>query len=153
MFTSKTACAFVSLCCLMGQLPGATSDWAVVQGLAPRESVRLHLTNGKTLNGEIDHVTPDAVYLQTRAQTAPVSRDEISRLYVKKKRGWALPVLIGAGAGAAVGGGASRLLEKETGYDAAVAGTIVLCTVVGAGVGYFAKGSKKVLVYESPRSR
>jgi len=154
MFTSKMTCAAVSLCCLVGQILGASSDWAVVQGLAAGERIQLDLTTGKILKGRIDHVTADAVYLQTQSQTAAVSRDEISRLYVTKKRNWAKPVLIGAAAGAAAAGiAAPRFLEHESGYAGAVAGTVVLGAVVGAGVGCIARGSGKLLIYESPRGR
>lgn len=151
MFTSRTMCVFASLACLAGYVSAASPDWAVVQGLAAGEQVQLNLKTGKTLNGNIDHVTVDAVYLQTQKEATTIRRDEIRRLYVKTKRHLAMPILIGAAAGAAAGGAlAPRIMEHETGYGGAVAGTVVLFAGIGAGVGCLARGSGKSLVYESP---
>ncbi len=152
MFTSRMLCVLVSLACLAGQLSAASPDgWAVVQGLAAGAHVRLDLKAGKTVKGSIDHVTPEAVYLKNEKAATAIPRDEISRLSVTKKKGWALPVLIGAGAGAAVGGAvAPKIMEHETGYGAAVAGTVVLFALVGAGVGCLVRGSAKSLIYQAP---
>jgi hypothetical protein len=64
----------------------------------------MSLTTGKNLNGVIDHVTAEAVYLQSRKQTIEVRREDIGRLYRKKDKSRIKPVLIGAAAGAAVAG-------------------------------------------------
>jgi hypothetical protein len=66
--------------CLARPVFGATSDWAAVQGLAPGVRVHAILTTGKNLNGVIDHVTAEAVYIQGRKQTIEVRREEIGRL-------------------------------------------------------------------------
>src|ERR1017187_4627405 len=72
--------------CLARQVFGATSDWAAVQGLAAGARVHVSLTTGKNLNGVIDQVTAEAVYLRSKNQTTEVRREEISRLYLKKEK-------------------------------------------------------------------
>ncbi|MFN7994214.1 MAG: hypothetical protein U0Q18_11455 [Bryobacteraceae bacterium] len=148
----KTICIAILLPCLVGQVFAANSDWAAVQGLAAGQPIRVQLTTGKTLNGTVDRVTPEAIYVQTRTQSTEIRRDEINRIALKKKRNWALPVLVGAGAGAAVGGVAgSQVMERESGYGGAVAGTAVAGAAIGALIGYAAKGSGQTLVYEARR--
>ena len=105
MFQSKRVRTFAAMCvtqlplCLARQVFGATSDWAAVQGLASGARVHVSLTTGKNLNGVIDHVTAEALYLQSQKQTTQVRREEISRLYLKKDKSRIKPVLIGAAAG------------------------------------------------------
>ncbi|MBI3666526.1 MAG: hypothetical protein HY236_09950 [Acidobacteria bacterium] len=154
MSSLKVICVTVLLPCLVGQTFAATSEWAAVQSLAAGERIEVSLATGKTLNGNIDHVTAEAVYLQSRTQTVAIRCDEISGLYTKKKKSWIKPVLIGSAVGAAAAGiAAPKTLEHETGYAGAVAGTVAFGALIGAGVGYLAKGSGKSLVYESARGR
>ena len=151
---SRAICVVVSAAVFASQTAAASSDWAVVQGLASGAGVRLDLKTGKSVSGAVDHVTADAVYLQTKKEAATINREEISRLYVKKKARSAMLILAGAGAGAAAGGAiGAKIMEKEKGYGGAVAGTVVLFSLIGAGVGALARGSGKTLVYESPSSK
>lgn len=81
-----------------------------------------------------------------------IRRDQISRVYVQKKRSWAIPVLVGTAAGAAVAGAAApRIMEHESGYGGAVAGTVALGAAISAGIGYAVRGSAGVLIYEVRR--
>ncbi len=149
-FITRVGCVFVALAVFASQMQAASQEWAVVQGLAPGARVQVSLRDGKTVSGSIDHVTVDAVYLQTKKETVTISRDEISRLYVKKKQRSALIILAGAGAGAAVGGAVgAKLMENENGYAPAVAGSVALFALVGAGVGALARGSGQSLVYKA----
>jgi hypothetical protein len=160
MFRSKRVRTFAAMCatllplCLTRPAFGATSDWAAVQGLAAGVRVHVSLTSGKNLNGVMDHVTADAVCMQSRKQTIEVRREEIGRLYRKKDKSRIKPVLIGAAAGAAVAGiAAPRTMEHETGYGGAVTGTVVLGAAVGAGVGRLASGPGESLIYKSAEHR
>jgi|ERR1017187_2469334 hypothetical protein len=140
--------------CLARQVFGATSDWAAVQGLAAGARVHVSLTTGKNLNGVIDQVTAEAVYLRSKNQTTEVRREEISRLYLKKEKSRLKWVLIGAAGGAAAAGiAAPQTMEHESGYGGAVAGTVVLGAAVGAGVGRLASGPGESLVYKSAGHR
>ena len=160
MFQSKRGRTFAAMCvillplCLARQVLGATPDWAALQGLAAGARVHVILTTGKNLNGVIDHVTAEAVYLHSRKQTIEVRREEIGRLYRKKDTSRIKPVLVGAAMGAAAAGiAAPRIMEHETGYGGAVAGTVVLGAAVGAGVGRLASGPGESLVYRSAEHR
>src|ERR1022692_1735544 len=130
MFQSKRGRTFAAMCvillplCLARQVLGATPDWAAVQGLAAGARVHVILTTGKNLNGVIDHVTAEAVYLHSRKQPIEVRREEIGRLYRKKDTSRIKPVLVGAAMGAAAAGiAAPRIMEHETGYGGGGGGT------------------------------
>lgn len=141
----------LSLLCVTCRASDATPDWAAVQGLSAGARVHVSLTSGKSLHGTIDHVTAAALYLQSRTGMAEVRRDDISRLYLKKNRSWVKPVLIGTAIGAGAAGiAAPVILEHETGYGAAVAGTVVLGAAVGAGVGRLVSGPGESLIYRKP---
>ncbi|MGD0579276.1 MAG: hypothetical protein ABSC08_10150, partial [Bryobacteraceae bacterium] len=61
---------------------------------------------------------------------------------------WALlGAAVGAGAGGAAGG---ALLERESGFGAAMAGTVVLFSGIGALLGYAIGHGKSVLIYKAP---
>src|ERR1039457_4420484 len=117
MFQSKRGRTFAAMCvillplCLARQVLGATPDWAAVQGLAAGARVHVILTTGKNLNGVIDHVTAEAVYLHSRKQTIEVRREEIGRLYRKKDPSRIKPVLVGAAMGAPTNTGLIRLVS------------------------------------------
>jgi hypothetical protein len=136
--------------CLAAGPNSATADWAVVESLAVGERIQVELSIGKSVNGKIDHVTPEAVFVQHGSQTTEIRRHEVNRLYRQKSGAGAKWAAIGAliGAGAGVGGGAATM-EKEKGYEGAVAGTVALGGLLGAGVGYLLGRGKSVLVYNA----
>jgi hypothetical protein len=136
---------------LTGQIAAAPSDWAVVERLAAGERIAADLSTGKTFKGKVDHVTPASVFIERRGKTIELKRGEVARLYrLKAGHGakWAvIGAAIGAGAGGALGG---AVLERETGFGGAMAGTVALCALIGAGVGYLIRGGKSVLIYSAP---
>lgn len=145
-------CLAILLPCLVGQAFAANSDWSAVQGLAAGQSIQVVLAPHKTLSGIVDHVTLTSLFLQARHQSTEIPRDQIGRLFVKKNCKWAVPVVVGAGAGAAVAGIAgSKTMEHEPGYGGAVAGTAAVGGMIGALVGYLARGSGQTLVYDARR--
>jgi hypothetical protein len=148
----RSICVFLLLLSLLtGQIAAAPSDWAAVEQLAAGERIAATLSSGKTLKGKVDHVTPASVFVERRGKTIEVKRGDVARLYrLKAGAGakWAMiGAAIGAGAGGALGG---AVMERETGFGAAMAGTVALCALIGAGVGYLIKGGKSVLIYSAP---
>jgi hypothetical protein len=107
------------------------------------------------LRGKVDHVTPETVFVLANNKVTEIQKKEVTRLYLKKKGNWQKSTLIGAAIGAAAGGGiGAGIMERESGYGAAVAGTVALFALIGAGIGYALRSGKSVLVYEAPtRSR
>lgn len=141
----------LSLC--GGQLTAAAVDWAPVQAIAPGQRIEVALLSGQKLTGDLDHATAEAVFIRNRSGVAETRRQDIQRLYLIQSRSGAKSAAIGAAIGAG-GGGAlgGAIMERETGYGGAVAGTVALGALIGAGVGYALKGSpKRVLVYEVSR--
>jgi hypothetical protein len=97
--------------CLAAGPNSATADWAVVESLAVGERIQVELSIGESVNGKIDHVTPEAVFVQHGSQTTEIRRHEVNRLYRQKSGAGAKWAAIGAliGAGAGVGGGAATI--------------------------------------------
>jgi hypothetical protein len=149
---SRMICAFLLILSLWsGQISAATADWAAVLGLVVSESIQVNLSSGKTLRGKVDHVTPESVFVLYNNQVTEIQKKDVTRLYLKKKGKWQKSTLIGAAIGAAVGGGiGAGIMERESGYGGAVAGTVALFVLIGAGVGYAMRSGKSVLVYEAP---
>lgn len=145
-------CVFLLLLSLLaGQIIAAPSDWAVVEQLASGQRIEAALSNGKTLKGKVDHVTPASVFIERRGKTIELKRVDVARLYRWKAGAgakWAIiGAAIGAGAGGALGG---VILERESGFAGAMAGTVALFGAIGAGLGYLIRGGKSVLIYSAP---
>lgn len=141
----------VVFCLSTGQILAAPTDWAVVEQLAAGQRIEAELSTGKTVKGKVDHVTPASVFIERRGKPIEVKRGEVARLY-RWKAGtgakWAMiGAAIGAGAGGALGG---VILERESGFGGAMAGTVALCGAIGAGLGYLIRGGKSVLIYSAP---
>jgi hypothetical protein len=135
---------------LSEQVSAATADWAAVQALAVGERIQVNLSTGKTLKGKLDHVTSESVFLQVDGRATEVLQKDVSRLYLKKRGSWQKSTVIGTSIGAAAGAGIGAvIMEKESGYGGAVAGTVALFAAIGASVGYAMRSGKSVLVYEA----
>lgn len=148
----RRVCVFLLLLFLLaGQMIAAPSDWAVVEQLAAGQRIEAALSTGKTLKGKVDHVTPASVFIERRGKTVEVKRGDVARLYRWKAGAgakWAMiGAAIGAGAGGALGG---VILERESGFGGAMAGTVVLGAAIGAGLVYIIRGGKPVLIYSEP---
>jgi len=137
--------------CLVGQGVAASSDWGTVQSIASGVRLQVSLTTHEQVEGKLDRVTSDALYLRGKKQPREIRREGISRLYLKRRGAWTKGVLIGTAAGAGIGGVVAPLtLEHEIGYGAAVGGTVVLAALIGAGVGYLVTAHRgTALIYEA----
>jgi hypothetical protein len=149
---SRMISAFVLMVSLLcGQISAATADWANVLALAAGDRIQVDLSTGQLLKGKVDHVTPQSVFVLANNKVTAVQKNDVTRLYLKKKGDWKKSTLIGTAIGAAAGGGiGAGVMERESGYGAAVAGTVALFAAIGAGVGYLFRPDKKVLIYEAP---
>ena len=86
-----------------------------------------------------------------RGKTIEVKREDVARLYRLKAGNGAKWAIIGAAIGAGAGGAlGAAIMERESGFGAAMAGTIVFLALIGAGVGYLIKSGKSVLIYSAP---
>ena len=148
----RSICVFLLLLSLLtAQIAAAPSDWAVVEKLAAGERIAADLSTGKTLKGRVDHVTPASVFIERRGKTIEVKRGDIARLYRLKAGNGAKWAMIGAAIGAGAGGAlGAAIMERESGFGAAMAGTVVFLALIGAGVGYLIKSGKSVLIYSAP---
>jgi hypothetical protein len=148
----QSTCVFLLLLCLAtGQITAAPSDWAVVEQLTAGQRIEASLSTGSSVKGKVDHVTPASVFIERRGKTIEVKRVDVARLYRWKAGAGAKWALIGAAIGAGAGGALGAvILERESGFGGAMAGTIALCGAIGAGVGYLLRSGKMVLIYSAP---
>jgi hypothetical protein len=148
----RIICAALLIFSLLdGLIVAAEKDWTAVQRLAAGDQVQADLPTGKTLKGRVDHSASESLFILTKGKVTEIPRKEINRLYLKTRGSWKTSTLLGLGLGAAAGGGiGAGLMERETGFGGAVAGTIVLFAAIGAGVGYALRPSQWVLIYEAP---
>jgi hypothetical protein len=147
----RIVCVFLLVPLLVtGEVRSMPTDWAAVERLAAGERVEVQLPAGKNLKGTIDHVTADAAYIQRGSKTVEVRREQVMRLSRLKPGHGARWAIIGAVAGAgAAGAFGVRYMEHETGYGGAVAGTVGLGGLIGAGLGYVLGHGRPVLIYQA----
>jgi len=148
MLSRKTLWAMLMLPPMLAEPVENPGYWATVEQLAAGTKIQIQTEAIRSITGTVDHVSVDAIYLFTNSQTVEIRQAQVKRVYVLKKRSWFRPVLIGAGIGTAAAGiAAPRVIEHGIGYGAAVAGTICLGAVIGAGLGFVCRGSGKQLIY------
>lgn len=145
-------CVFLLLFSLLtGQMSATPSDWAAVQQLAAGERIEVGLFIGGSLKGKLDHATPEAVFVRQGSKTVEVKIGDVERVYRWQSGHGGRWALIGAAAGAGAGGAVGAgIMEHEKGYAGAVAGTVVLLSAIGAGLGYAFGHGKSVLIYKAP---
>jgi len=129
----------------------ARESWDNLNQLRPGQNIQVVDMDLKSLKGRFVSVTEEAISLRTDNGETMVERDNVMRVSARGgKRG--RNALIGLGIGAAGGVAAGLgLMERETGYAGAVAGTIVFVAAVGAGVGAAFPGSRTI--YRAERLR
>ena len=103
------------------------------------------------MKGTVDHVTPASLFVERKGKATEVKRADVARLYLRKPGVAAKWTIIGAAVGAGAGGAlGSAILERESGFGGAMAGTVGFLGAIGAGVGYLIGHGKSVLIYSAP---
>jgi hypothetical protein len=89
------------------QQPAATDKWASLARLAPDTQIRVALSGGRTVGGNLLNATSDSLAVRTAAGQETLMRTEIKRVQTKGKgrrgRRTLIGLAIGAGAGLAIG--------------------------------------------------
>ncbi|HUU13423.1 MAG TPA: hypothetical protein VM182_06905 [Terriglobia bacterium] len=126
-------------------------SWDNLKQVQPGQQIEVVEMNLTSLKGKFISHSAETITLRTDKGETMVERDNVMRVSVRGgKRG--RNALIGLGIGAAGGVAAGLgLMERETGYAGAVAGTIVFVAAVGAGVGAAFPGSRTI--YRAERLR
>ena len=89
------------------QQSSSTGNWAALNQLAPGAGIRVALSGGRTVRGNLSVVTADSLAIQTAASQETLSRTGVKRVQLKGKshrgRNTLIGLAIGAGAGLAIG--------------------------------------------------
>ena len=107
----------------------------------------------KSLKGTFVSFSAEAISLRVMSDEVSVKRPDVMRVSLrensKRTRNLLIGLAIGAAGGLAAGVG---LMERETGYAGAVAGTTVLFAAAGAGLGAAFSGYQTIYRAEKQRS-
>jgi len=130
-------------------------DWTVVQAVASDERLIVKQKDGTTIEGKMIEATETNLTLSRKNKVVNIARDSIQQIEHSKgkaKKGkWAL---IGAGAGAAVGGGIGLAKNNSIIDDGEL--YIVAGVLIGAGSGavggalFGASRRHRELIYTAP---
>jgi len=137
----------------------STRGWEAVIALAPGESLRVRMKDGKKVEGTVRSVSDTLLVLNRGTTADDLNRDTISKIYHTVRRSTAKSIGkstaigagIGFGAGAGVGIAAGRYEDLETAGLVGLLGG--LGAAIGAGIGaivgavYVKPG--RVLIYEA----
>lgn len=127
---------------LAGVAPLTAQNWTDVKALTPGTVVRVS-AGSKTMTGSVQSITDESLFLNSGKDRKTFSRQEVTRLSVKKHshraRNSLIGLAVGAGTGAAIGAATYKtctglcILSESRGIDAG-AGALVF-GILGALVG------------------
>jgi len=128
---------FVSLLATgLGFAQTSQDSWNNLKGLELGQKIEVADMNLKSLKGTFVSYSAEAISLRTGKGEEGVRREDVFRVSSREGSKRLRNTLIGMGIGTAGGLAAGfGLMERETGYAGAVAGTTVLFAAVGAGIG------------------
>lgn len=133
----------------------STGEWVSVQAVPQGAELIVKLKNGKTVRGKLDRVTDSALSLTVKNnKTETVYGNDVSTIYqLKRKAEKAKYALIGAGVGAAIGGGLGAAKNSPPIDDGEI--YVMAGIPLGAGIGalagwLFGQGRRRrVLIYQA----
>ena len=137
---------------LLASAQDARNSWNNLKQLRAGQEIEVVDMKLKSLKGTFTSFSEEAISLRSDGGEVGVRRDDVFRVTLREGSKRLRNTLIGMGIGAAGGVAAGvGLMERETGYAGAVAGTTVLFAVVGAGLGAPFPGYQTI--YRVKRSR
>jgi hypothetical protein len=144
MRTATLALVFLFLVPEITLAQSAQDSWDNLKQLRVGQEIKVVDMNLKSLKGRFVNASDAAISLRTDEGERAIERASVMRVSAHGgKRG--RNALIGLGIGAAIGVAAGvGVMERETGYAGAVAGTVVGLAAVGAGVGALFPGSRTI---------
>jgi hypothetical protein len=126
----------------LAQQRASTDKWANLARLAPDTEIRVALSGGRTVGGNLLNATPDSLAIRTAAGQETLVRTEIKRVQKKgqgrRGRHTLIGLAIGAGAGLAIGAAVDHRDSGESFNFFPNAGKVVftpLGAIIGAIVG------------------
>ena len=118
------------------------SDWASLKQLTPGERVKVSLTAGTSVQGELQSLTDDALVVHSSRGDQTFARETILRVSVKSAGHRGRHALIGAAIGAGAGLGMGAAIDADCGPNSIVctgnkgkAISTPLFGLLGAGIG------------------
>jgi hypothetical protein len=125
----------------------AADSWSKVEALAPRTEVRIAIAKSRSVTGSLERVTDANLTVNAGGRARTIDRPQITRVLVRtpprRKRSALIGLAIGAGGGAALGGGlAAACVGKLCGGHGAefvaggAAGGAIIGVLIGAAVSH-----------------
>ena len=137
------------------QQPASFGEWAYVKAVPQGAELTIKLKDGHTVRGKLSSVTDTALSITGKNnKTETVDRNDVSKIYQSiRKEEKTKYTLIGAGVGAAVGGGIGAAKNSPPIDDGEI--YPVIGVSLGAGIGALAgwlvgkARRKSVLIYQA----
>lgn len=137
------------------QQSASYGEWVSVKALLPGDEISIKLKDGKTVRGKLESVTDTALSVTRKKNRAETfNRDDVFQVYqLRGKASKAKYALIGAGIGAAVGGGAGAAKNSPNIDDGEIYTMVGI--PLGAGIGalvgllFGQSRRKRVLIYQA----
>jgi hypothetical protein len=141
------------LACVGGWAQGPVDSWDNLKELRVAQKIEVVDMNLKSVKGTFVRQSAEAITLRTDNAEVAIARGDVLRVSSREGSKRMRNALIGVGVGTAAGLAAGfGLMERETGYAGAVAGTAVLGAGVGAGVGAVLPVGTRT-IYRAPQRR
>lgn len=119
-------------------------QWDNLAQIKPGNKVQVVEQSLKSTTGKFVRYSETDLTLTSDGKEVVISKQQVYRVSIlgkNRKRNTLIGLGIGTGAGMGMGFG---LMEHETGYGGAVAGSILGCAVVGAGIGAMMPSTKEI---------
>jgi small nuclear ribonucleoprotein (snRNP)-like protein len=137
------------------QQSASSGDWGSVKAMPQGAELSIKLKDGQTVRGKLTSVTDTALSITGKNnRTETLDRNNISEVYqLRRKAEKGKYALIGAGVGAAIGGGIGVAKESSESDDSEI--LTVVGVLLGAGIGavgglLFGQGKRKrILIYQA----
>lgn len=128
------------------------NDWGTVEALRSKTNIIVETKAGNTLKGNVVWVDASSLSLRIDGRSVTLSRGDVSRVYLTRRRSVLKRMFWGAAAGAGIGfavGGAIAVATKGKGLEAAAG--FLYGIPAGAAIGAATTGRKRdELIYNSP---
>ena len=122
------------------------AGWSSVKTLSPGTEVRIAIAKSNAINGKLESVTDNSITVNPGSGPQSIDRQQVTRVSVKTKarrmRSILIGLAVGAGGGAAFGGGVSSSLGSFNGGHGAeivtggAAGGAILGALIGAAISH-----------------
>lgn len=150
-----TALMLVLATSLFGQQPVNKHDWSNVKTLSSGPRITIRKRDGTKVSGNVETASDTAITVSANNGKILINRDDVRKMYIANSGGSkARSTAIGAGIGAAGGGGVAAMLLAATDGSDRTGNILGIGIAAGDGIGAavgtdLGFGHKQTVIYEA----